>query len=250
MRKILLSLFLIASFPIFAQLTEIFDPNMTITEFGLVDSPLGEEVDKIIDADINTKFLDFELADGMGFTVNLGGISAVAVAMDLTTANDFEVRDPIDFTILGSNDGASFSSVASGTIPCITDRFETRRFEFSNSDAYSYYRVDFSGPCDPSGGTGIPSIQCAEVQLFEMELGIEDNSLQGVALYPNPASDIVYIENPSQIELTAITVFDLNGKVVRNMDGNEFDVQGLPGGIYFVQIRSQELQTTQKLIVR
>ena len=73
----------------------IFNPSMVINEYGIVDSPVGEEVDKIIDGDFNTKFLDFELFDGMGFTVDLGGESKTAISIDLTTANDFPVRDPL-----------------------------------------------------------------------------------------------------------------------------------------------------------
>ena len=55
----------------FASLAQdpIFDPSMLISGFGTVDSPIGEEVDKIIDGDVNTKFLDFELGDGMGFKI-------------------------------------------------------------------------------------------------------------------------------------------------------------------------------------
>ncbi len=135
-----------------AQGPPIFDSSMAITGYGTIDSPFGEEVDKIIDGDINTKFLDFVLADGMGFIVDLGGTSTAVHIIELTTANDFPVRDPIDFIVEGSVDGTNYSLVDTGTVICINERFESRLFSITNSTAYSHYCIDFSVPCDPSGG--------------------------------------------------------------------------------------------------
>jgi len=92
---------------------------MSITGFGLIDSPFGGEVDKIIDGTSATKFIDFELGDGMGFTVDTGGTMSTVISIDLTTANDFEVRDPIYFEVLGSTDSTTFTSIATGTVDCI-----------------------------------------------------------------------------------------------------------------------------------
>lgn len=241
-----------------AQDIPIFAPGMSITGYGLVDSPVGEEVDKIIDDNYATKFLDFELGDGMGFTVDLGGFIAAAVAIEMTTANDFPERDPIDFEVLGSDDGTSFTSIATGTVPCITDRFETRFFTFTNKNYYTHYRVNFSDACDPTGGAGIPSIQLAEVQLYEFELGIDDTTLSGdqVSVYPNPNNGTFTLEYTGAQELSEIQIVDTMGKIVQNIVVDDFttpqEIQtySLVSGIYFLKISTQNRSVAKKLIIR
>jgi len=147
--------------------TPIFAPGMTITAFGSVNSPFGEAEDKIIDGIGTTKFLDFNHADGMGFTVDLGGTAAVARIIEMATANDFPGRDPMNFEVLGSNNGTTFTSIATGTIPCIATRFNTRTFSFINNTAYLHYRVNYTNKCSGSEN----SFQVAETQLYSVICG-------------------------------------------------------------------------------
>ena len=158
--SISLSLFFLSVNFGFAQ-TPIFTPSMSITEFGSVDSPANEGVGKIIDGTSSTKFLDLTFNDGMGFTVDLGGTPEVASSISITTANDSPNRDPQNYTIYGSNNGTDFIQIATGTIPCITTRFNERTFTFTNIVAYSYYRINFTTQCGSDN-----SIQLSEVQLY------------------------------------------------------------------------------------
>jgi hypothetical protein len=222
----------------------IFNPSMDITSYGIVDSPFGEEVDKIIDDDINTKFLDFELDDGMGFTVDLGGLSYTATSIRITTANDFEERDPTEFEILGSNDGSTFTSITLGIIDCIPDRFFTRTYDFVNDTAYMYYRINYTLACDPTGGDGIPSMQVAETQLFGTILGIENNVISDFSLSPNPVYDFLMIETQQEIE--NIKVYNLQGQLIKEDSANRHDVSSLKTGLYFVQVTIEGQSLTKK----
>lgn len=141
----------------------IFDDSIhTATNFGSVNSPGGEGVQNIIDQNSNTKFLDFNAFDGIGFEVDLLGVSATAIAMEFVTANDAPERDPTNYEISGSNDGMTYTSIATGNLPCVSTRFFSRTFSFTNTNSYTYYRVNFTGTC------GTSSInQIADVQLFE-----------------------------------------------------------------------------------
>lgn len=141
----------------------IFDPAIhTAIPFGDVSSPPLESAQQIIDQDPNTKFLDFNIQDGMGFEVDIG-TSKTATSIAIVTANDAPERDPQEYEIFGSNNGADYTSIATGTIPCVIERFLSRTFAFSNTEAYSIYRVNFTGTCGPS-----TILQVADVQLFEM----------------------------------------------------------------------------------
>ncbi|WP_422104842.1 HYR domain-containing protein [Winogradskyella sp.] len=141
----------------------IFDDTIhTAVNFGTVSSPSGEAVQNVIDQNSSTKFLDFDAFDGIGFEVDLLGVSKTAVAIEIVTANDAPERDPTDYEIFGSNDGVSYTSIATGSIPCISDRFFSRTFSFTNTTGYTIYRVNFTGTCAASTIN-----QIADVQLFE-----------------------------------------------------------------------------------
>jgi hypothetical protein len=257
MKKLLLVTLLLFVSTINAQGIPIFDPSMGITSIGIVTSPLGEEVDKITDGDINTKFLDFDLADGMGFIVDLGTASSVATYIEITTANDFPERDPIDFEVSGSIDGTNFTVIDIGSVICILDRFTTRLYEITNTNAYSFYRINYTAPCDPTGGTDFPCIQVAEVQLYEAELGVENNSFSGedVRVYPNPNRGAFTIKYSGDTAIDAVKVTNISGQVIKTMDINNMsqleDVR-LPNfatGLYFVELTSNNRTIVKKIQV-
>jgi hypothetical protein len=140
----------------------IFDATIhTATNFGSVNSPFAEGVQNIIDQNSSTKFLDFNGFDGIGFEVDLLGAAQTASSIAFVTANDAPERDPNAYQILGSNDGINFTSITVGNIPCISTRLFSRTFSFTNTVAYSYYRVDLTGTCASSTIN-----QVADVQLF------------------------------------------------------------------------------------
>lgn len=142
--------------------TTLITPTSPISSFGSVNSPPGEDVTQIRDGNINTKFLDFNRADGMGFTIDIGTAHA-ATQLTMTTANDSRERDPQSFTISGSNDNITFTPIATVAIPCIATRFFSRDFNFTNTIAYQYYRIIYNNPCDSPLVAN--SIQVAETQL-------------------------------------------------------------------------------------
>jgi hypothetical protein len=142
----------------------IFDDSIhTATEFGDVNSPAIEGVQNIIDQNPNTKFLDFHILDGIGFEVDLLGVSKIAIAIEIVTANDLPQRDPTAFEVFGSNDGSNYTRITTGAIPCISTRLFARRFSFTNTNSYTYYRVNFTG--DHCFGDDTIS-QIADVQLY------------------------------------------------------------------------------------
>ena len=257
MKKIILAAALLLHSIVIAQGVSIFDTSMTITSIGIVTSPFGEEVDKIIDGDISTKFLDFDLADGQGFIVDLGVLSATATYFELTTANDFPERDPIDFEIDGSIDGTNFTPIDTGSIICLPDRFRTRLYEITNTNTYNYYRINFTAPCDPSGGIGIPSIQVAEVQLYEAELGIEESQFSNndFMVYPNPNHGAFTLKYSGNASLNEAIISTITGQLVKNINLSNFSgsqeiaLSNVTSGIYFVQISSNNKTVVKKIQV-
>ena len=255
MKRALIFVILFSCFIVKAQ-DPIFNSSMSITVYGVVDSPFEEEVDKIIDGDINTKFLDFELNDGMGFTVDLDGDSYIAKSIEITTANDFEVRDPMNFEVLGSNDGVTFTSIDSGEIPCVTDRLFARTYDIINDESYSYYRINYTNACDPSGGTGIPSIQLAETQLYTEILGLNDTGFSNkINIYPNPNNGTFILNYNGTDPLTKALIIDINGRIVQEINmidlqnQKEIRLNNYSSGIYFMKISTTYNTVNQKVII-
>ncbi|WP_420572298.1 T9SS type A sorting domain-containing protein [Kordia sp.] len=159
-RLLLLLVFITVTTTNYAQ--GIFNSSIhTATNFGSVNSPGGEQVQNVIDQNSNTKFLDFNANDGIGFQVDMLGVVSRVTSMVFVTANDAPERDPTNYQIFGSNDGSSFTSIATGSIPCTSARLSSRTFSFSgNTNSYTHYRVNFTGTCGTSS-----ILQIADVQL-------------------------------------------------------------------------------------
>jgi hypothetical protein len=87
----------------------------------------------------------------------------VVTAISLTTANDAPPRDPATWTVLGSNNGTDYEVIATGPLAAHPARFRTETLAFSNTKAYTSYRVLFPTVVDAGAAN---SMQIAEVALI------------------------------------------------------------------------------------
>lgn len=81
----------------------------------------------------------------------------------------------------------------------------------------------------------------------------------GFGLFPNPANDHVVVEVPMENEgQVSVTILDPSGKMALSQHrtlakgDNQFNFQlnQLPNGVYFVQVRNGELAHTRKLVIQ
>lgn len=124
--------------------------------------PAGEAAPLAIDNRYNTKYLNFDEI-GTGFTVTPSAGPSVIRGITITSANDSPERDPASFQILGSNDGVSYTPIATGDVAPFSARFQQKDFTFANDTSYSSYRVVF--PTVQNAGAA-NSMQVGEVQLL------------------------------------------------------------------------------------
>jgi hypothetical protein len=85
-----------------------------------------------------------------------------------------------------------------------------------------------------------------------VDVGIEENSLINVSIYPNPSIDIVNIKLNTPIK--SILIFDLNGKMILNKNGQNqtqqsIDLSYLPKGSYLLSIQT-ELGVITRVIIK
>ncbi len=84
----------------------------------------------------------------------------------------------------------------------------------------------------------------------EETLGVNDAELAGVSVYPNPASDIVNVKVPSNVELTGVSLYDVLGKKVNaDVSNGQVNVAGLSRGIYVINVETNAGTLTEKLII-
>lgn len=86
-------------------------------------------------------------------------------------------------------------------------------------------------------------------------LGTETFTLNNPAIYPNPVSDMVYIQKGDNV-IESITVMDISGKVVKEVtpslssDVESISLGSLSKGVYILQMKSSKEMIVKKLIVK
>ncbi|MCO8270658.1 GH92 family glycosyl hydrolase [Actinoplanes sp. TRM 88003] len=81
----------------------------------------------------------------------------------LTSANDAPERDPRDWTLAGSADGASWTTVDTRAGETFGERFQTKTYEVATPGAYKVYRLTVTG--HPSGDLS----QLADLELADAD---------------------------------------------------------------------------------
>ena len=107
------------------------------------NSPSGEGATNVIDDNTGTKYLNFDRASA-GFTIKLDQ-GRVLEKLTITTANDYSPRDPSKFSLFGSNDGRTWTTIVNTQSITLSDsRFTTSsEVTFTNTNAYVYYFITF-----------------------------------------------------------------------------------------------------------
>ena len=85
-------------------------------------------------------------------------------------------------------------------------------------------------------------------------LGVTSTDFSTVNVYPNPADDIIWVENSTSIEPVSFRMYDITGKVVNqsnfnNGRKNPIDVSTLNSGVYILTINTKNSTTINKKIV-
>ncbi len=162
----------------------IMDKVVEITASG--DNPPNEIEQRVIDGDVNTKWLAF--TNTAWLQVKLNAPVAV-VDYALSSANDSPGRDPRDWTLRGSADGSAWTTIDTQTGQVFDKRFQTKVYHAANTTAYLYYRLDITA------NSGDSYIQLAEWQLAggdttppppsDMKAFVSSGPVNGPTMKPN-----------------------------------------------------------------
>lgn len=168
---------------------------------------------------------------------------STAFVVDL---NDDTYNDVVAVDGLNQNDDAFwFESTNIGTLGSETLITDNQ----AHNQIYNFTINDF----DNDGDLDLATIGYQDHTLKWLEndlivLGIDDNSINQISIYPNPTSDKLHFKGPFTQDFN-VSVFDVLGKKVKNATlktNNPLDVSQLHNGIYF--IRFEDYNTTFKFI--
>ncbi|MEZ4880749.1 MAG: T9SS type A sorting domain-containing protein [Flavobacteriaceae bacterium] len=131
-----------------------------------------------------------------------------------------------------------------------------------NADCYSFSIIDTYGDgggsvtLTDSDGTQIyftnGNYGSGETSQFSSNglLGVNQNQLDNISLYPNPASSTINVKNA---ENANIQIFDILGKSILSQDNIVMDAQinvsQLQAGTYFMKISKDNLITTKRFLI-
>jgi hypothetical protein len=101
-----------------------------------------------------------------------------------------------------------------------------------------------------SGDTGTYRL---DIDIKAKTTGIEDvHSAANVKIYPNPAKDVVYIDM-ADVKVQNINITDVQGRLQRTMAPTQklasIPVNGLPAGMYFIQLMTDKEVVTRKITI-
>lgn len=65
---------------------------------------------------------------------------------------------------------------------------------------------------------------------------------KSITIYPNPTTDVLFIENQENIEISSLKIYAVNGTLVKTVAANatEINVKELSDGIYMLSIETKE----------
>ncbi len=229
-----------------------FAPEDAVLHVGLNTIPimLGDDmnpVDEIYGLSFTIELSGSENIDANSLKVNFNdswlSTSATRLSISKTDADNLKVYAGVvrndRANVGGSGEIGTLSIVVIDNITGKTES-EDATLSFVESNAIKINREEIS--VETSGVT-FP---------VESSEDILDPSYYGLHMYPNPASDILYVDNLSGIAIDVFEISDLAGRIIYSGNlntGNSIDLSQIEAGNYLIKVISGEKIITDKLTV-
>lgn len=92
----------------------------------------------------------------------------------------------------------------------------------------------------------------ANAQVSSAEPTAKEVPIEGLSIYPNPASGQKVYVTTRENKAKKVEIFNVLGKNVlsANLTGNELNISSLDPGVYIMKIQEGKSSATRKLVVR
>ncbi len=220
----------------FAQDITATGGTLTVLQENGGGSGAAEGSAKVIDNDIQTKFLsDFagNNLQWMQFQLNTPAIVGIYT---LTSGNDAPERDPKDWTFEGSDNGTDWTILDTRSNMQLGGRFNTTSYDVENNVAFEYYRFKITA----LNGSG--TFQLGEWRLLEASVPDAPTGLSAISTAGNEVlltwEDQSNVEGGFQLERSTdnITFQQIAGLPSNSVNYYENDLT--PATAYYYRVRS------------
>lgn len=203
-----------------------------------------------------TPTLSLQNGDVVTFYSRAGGTGTGTIYPDR-----LEVRlNSTDVTAAGNPVGATgvgaFTTLAVSVNPSLT----TSGYPFTWTQ-YTYTVSGLTGtvPCKigfryfvTNGGPDGANSNIIGIDTFSVDrtLSTDDFFKNNFVVFPNPVKDVLNISNLNATDITKISISDINGRVVKEVNSNvsSISVNDLNAGVYFLKINTLEGSVTTKIV--
>lgn len=215
----------------------------------------GGSVNSIAEFKItNTAYAAISMRDGDAFGKQFGSPLNAQGNPDGTNGEDFFKV----WVICESVNGADIDSIefyladyrfADSTMDYIVDTWETVDL---TGLSFEVEKVSFafeSSDNDSVWGMNTPAYFAIDDVVAMSGAGIAQNSQLDVSVYPNPASDVIYIDG----EEGALRLLDLQGKTLfegNHLGKSTLNVDSFPTGIYVIQLENASGSYTNRIVIQ
>lgn len=109
--------------------------------------------------------------------------------------------------------------------------------------------IAFVNNWDPSNVNNREVLNAEQIDVASLSVDINENDLDKLAIYPNPANNVVNVYAPG---MEKVEILNAVGQVVYNSNmvntDMQINIESLTEGIYFIRVSGAEGSRTQKLI--
>ncbi|HLA55347.1 MAG TPA: T9SS type A sorting domain-containing protein [Flavobacterium sp.] len=194
-------------------------------------------------------------------TTNFGGIT---VTYDRKGSNTASKWEEFQYTINGTtwvtlgNNGGNLTNTGTGvlwptttyTLPATADQNANFAFRMVSifAPTTSAYAPIGAASSYGSGGTW----RFDNVTVKGTQLGVNQNSIAGLQVYPNPVTNGNLFITSDNSASKAVAIYDVLGKLVikTTILDQPVNVSNLKGGVYIVKITEEGKTATRKLVIR
>jgi len=246
----------------------IIDPSINVTEMMLI---VGDIPNSMVEKDGflyvlcgGKPYWADEETDGKLVKINLA-TNAVTDVMQFPDLHPANLKIEGDYFYFSIDAAVYKTAVAAPTLPA------TALFTLAPQGVYGLYGMDIidnkiyaadAGDYSSPGKAYIYSTDGAQLNNFTVgvvpnsfykaelqPLGVGENSIAKLSIYPNPASDVFFINTEKNAK---VTIYDISGRMIKTQEYtvSGINVSDLNPGIYMAEIVIENARQVQKIIIK
>uniref|UniRef100_UPI00261B0323 T9SS type A sorting domain-containing protein n=1 Tax=uncultured Algibacter sp. TaxID=298659 RepID=UPI00261B0323 len=94
-------------------------------------------------------------------------------------------------------------------------------------------------------------INSGHVRVYDLTAVLSAQSFEQdyFTYYPNPVKNILNLKLNQGLELKQVNIYNIQNQYLYSVKTSKIDVRSLPGGIYFVEVITNEGKSTKKIVI-